>query len=595
MDLYVNRRTGQTGGSNSDRTGAGDPQRLRHQMYAPLMASLFESTAVGLMLLDEAGAVLTMNGAALNDFGYDRADLVGVEIGMLAPGLSPNGFAAVLERRRRVAGEEHVRVEFDVEAVRRDGSTFLAQLGVSQFAHGDELYYLCSCQDTTQRREHRSLVGRLARHDRPTGCLNRFGVEDHLDEVIETTPQSRLAVVYLDLNGLLGMSESHSKRLKESLVLQAVTRLRGVLAEQDKLARVGRTELVAVIALGEGAPSATTRAHELARCLQEPLEAESWRVPVRSSIGISLYPDHARTPEGLIECAETAMRHAKRMESPQPQWYTFEDERREEDRYQRLEQIRDAVERDELALHYQPQFDLSTLQMTGMEALLRWQHPEHGLLAPGQFLPLLVASGLMPTVSRWVLREAVAMNTRLAAARILPVPVPVAVNMGARAFEDPGFVDFVHEVLAEHHMPAERLEVEITETTAVTDPEQVGVNARALRALGVGVGIDDFGTGFSSLQRLRLANFSTLKIDRTFVSLLPGGARDQSLITGLLDLAGGLNMHTIAEGIETRGQLESLRVLGCRSGQGFWYARPMPEGDLCAWIRARSEGGVDVT
>jgi EAL domain-containing protein (putative c-di-GMP-specific phosphodiesterase class I) len=249
---------------------------------------------------------------------------------------------------------------------------------------------------------------------------------------------------------------------------------------------------------------------------------------------------------------------------------------------EQLERIRAAVEGHELTLHLQPEFDLETLQTTGLEALLRWQHPDVGIIPPGEFLPLVVECGLMPTVSRWVLREAIALNTRLIAAGILDVPV--AVNIGPEIFEDGCFVDLVRQVLEDHDMAADRLEIEITEATAITDPAQVAANACALRALGVGVAIDDFGTGFSSPRRLRLANFSKLKIDRTFVSVLPGTARDRSVIVGLLELADGLDMHVVAEGIETEEQLRTLRMLGCRYGQGFWYGRPMAEDALRAWV-----------
>jgi EAL domain-containing protein (putative c-di-GMP-specific phosphodiesterase class I) len=276
------------------------------------------------------------------------------------------------------------------------------------------------------------------------------------------------------------------------------------------------------------------------------------------------------------------MRRAKRSETQSAQLYSVEDQRRDEARDEYLERVRIAAERGEFTLYYQPQFDLATLRTTGLEALLRWQHPDEGLISPGEFLSLVVECGLMPTVSRWVLREAVAFNKQLAEEGILDVPV--AVNIGPEIFEDRGFADLVAQVLDDHGAAADRLEIEITEATAITDPAQVAVNARALRSLGVGIAIDDFGTGFSSLKRLRLADFSKLKIDRTFVSLLPGDGRDQAVIAGLLDLAGGLDMQVVAEGIETEEQLRTLRTLGCRYGQGFWYGRPMAEDVLRAWI-----------
>ncbi|HVX55241.1 putative bifunctional diguanylate cyclase/phosphodiesterase [Nocardioides sp.] len=547
-----------------------------------LMAGIFDAVDDdGLILLDEAGHLVAANPAALRDLRYAAADLIGRHVSLILPGLFPDDPAALLDGRGR-AGADDPRGRLDVEAVRSDGSTFPVRVGLARLVRDEGSYYLCTCHDTTKHREDRSLRTYLARHDRATGCLNRFGVEDHLEQLIESRPESPLAVVYLDLNGLMTASDSYPSGVAAGLVTQAVTRLRGALREQDRLARVGRHEFVAVVMLDDDAPSVGLAAQRLSACLQAPLEAAAWRVPVRASIGLSLYPEHARTPDRLIDRAEAAMRRAKRSETQSAQLYSVEDQRRDEARDEYLERVRIAAERGEFTLYYQPQFDLATLRTTGLEALLRWQHPDEGLISPGEFLSLVVECGLMPMVSRWVLREAVAFNTQLAAEGLLDVPV--AVNIGPEIFEDRGFVDLVTDVLDNHGMAADRLEIEMTEATAITDPAQVAANARALRSLGVGVAIDDFGTGFSSLNRLRLAEFSKLKIDRTFVSLLPGDARDQAVIAGLLDLAGGLDMQVVAEGIETEEQLRALRMLGCRYGQGFWYGRPMAEDVLRAWI-----------
>jgi len=545
-----------------------------------LMADAFEAVDDGLIVLDDGGRVIAANAAALRDFGYAAEDLVGRHAGLVLPAPADDDYIAFLERHRRLGSDDLFGT--DVEAVRSDGSRYPVHLVVVQFVRDDEIYYVCTCQNTTQRREYRSLRTYLARHDRATGCLNRFGVEDLIDQLIESRPESPLAVVYLDLNGLMTASDSYPSGVAAGLVAQAVTRLRGALREQDRLARVGRHEFVAVVVLDAAAPSVGLVAQRLSACLQAPLEAAAWRVPVRASVGLSLYPEHARTPYRLIDRAEAAMRHAKRSATQQAQLYSVEDQRRDEARDEYLERVRLAAERHEFTLYYQPQFELTTLRTTGLEALLRWHRPEEGVLSPGEFLSLVAECGLMPTVSRWVLHEAVACNAQLAAEGLLDVPV--AVNIGPEIFEDRDFVDLVTQVLADHGMAPDRLEIEITEATAITDPAQVAANARALRALGVGVAIDDFGTGFSSLRRLRLADFSKLKIDRTFVSLLPGDTRDQGVITGLLDLASGLDMDVVAEGIETEEQLRTLRRLGCRQGQGYWHGRPMAEDVLRAWI-----------
>jgi len=213
---------------------------------------------------------------------------------------------------------------------------------------------------------------------------------------------------------------------------------------------------------------------------------------------------------------------------------------------------------------------------------VRWHHPERGLVPPGQFLPALIDSGLMPSLGRWVLCEAAAANARLIAAGLLDVPM--AVNICPQLFGAPGFVELVTRVLSTHDLDPDRLELEIIETTAIDDSVQVAANVRDLRALGVGIAMDDFGTGFSSLAQLRAASFSKLKIDQTFVGLLPGEVSDQAIVTAILDLADGLGMQAIAEGVETKEQWSLLRRQGCRFGQGYWYGRPMGEEQLRSWV-----------
>lgn len=547
-----------------------------------LIAGGFESAHDNMMILDGTGNIVAANAAALDDLGFLAGDLVGRHVSSVLPGLGGDDVARSAERQRRLGTDHPIGADRDLEAVRSDGSTYPVRLGLVEFRHDGAIYYVCTCRDATHPREHRSLTAHLARHDRATGCLNRFGVEEYLDRAIEAMPDRALAVVYLELDGLRSASDSYPSGVGQALATQAVTRLRGALGEHDTLARVCRHEFVAVVALDATRPSVGLVAHRLKTSMAAPLEAAAWRVPARASIGVSLYPEHARTPDKLIDRAETAMRRAKRSATLEPQLYSLEVQRGREARDEHLERIRAAAERDEFTLYFQPQFDLATLRTTGLEALLRWQHPDQGIISPGEFLSLLAECGLMPTVSRWVLREAAAMNAQLAAEGILDVPV--AVNIAPEVFEARDFVDVVSQALDESGMPADRLEIEITEATAITDPGQVAANVRALRSLGVGIAIDDFGTGLSSLKRLRLADFSKLKINRTFVSLLPGDARDETVIGGLLDLAGGLDMQVVAEGIETEEQLRILRRLGYRYGQGYWYGRPMPEDALRVWI-----------
>lgn len=578
-------RKGRTGvGAALRRSTSGSGERPGESVDPWLISSAFETMGYGLIVIDEHGIICSANAMARRNFGYESASLVGTEISIVLPGISYDDFGRFLERHRRTGADQAgIGAGFEIDGVRRDGSTFAAHVDLREFSHGRSTYYLCACRDATGERDHSNLLAHLSRHDRATGCLNLFGLEDYLDQAIEWSPDQQLALVYVDFDGLSGVSDSYPRAADALLVAQAAGHLRAALREQDRLARLGRSEFVAVIPRDQVDPDVRAVARLLEESLKLPLEAAVWSVPARARIGVSLYPEHGSTPETLVERAKAAMQRGRRAETSQAQIYSREDQGYDEEQLEFYRRLQAALDRDEFTLHYQPQFDLTTLETTGLEALIRWKHPDGGLIPPQEFLPLLAACGLMPAVTRWVLREAIAANVGLIRDGI--IDVPVGVNVSPEDFEDPGFVDLISDVLAEHGLPPNRLEVEVTEATAIIDPSQVAANAQALHDLGVGVAIDDFGTGFSSLKRLRLTRFSKLKIDRAFVAALPGDGNDQAVITALLDLADGLTMDAVAEGIESKVQLVNLRRLGCRFGQGFWYAKPLSEEELRSWVR----------
>lgn len=247
-----------------------------------------------------------------------------------------------------------------------------------------------------------------------------------------------------------------------------------------------------------------------------------------------------------------------------------------------------AVSRRELELHYQPQFDMHTLGVSGMEALLRWRDGERGLVAPGQFIALAIEHGLMSDIGRWVIRQACEDARHLAERGILDVGV--AVNVCASLFGEADFFDFVYGTLTQTGQSADRLELEITEDEEMKNLLCVQANARRLNEAGVRLAMDDFGVGHSSLARLKSLHFSKLKIDRSFVLRLPGSRRDEAIVRAVLTLADDLGMQAIAEGVENESQLNCLRALGCSHGQGFWFARPMPLARLVEWLGQRSDG-----
>ncbi|WP_167359726.1 sensor domain-containing protein [Phytopseudomonas flavescens] len=259
---------------------------------------------------------------------------------------------------------------------------------------------------------------------------------------------------------------------------------------------------------------------------------------------------------------------------------------------QLVTRLSQAVTRRELELHYQPQFALHSLEVSGMEALLRWRDGARGLVAPGQFIGLAIEHELMPEIGRWVIRKACEDARYLAECGLLDVGV--AVNVCASLFGEADFFDFVHGTLAQTGLTADRLELEITEDEAMKSPQCIQAHARHLREAGVRLAMDDFGVGYSSLGRLRSLHFSKLKIDRSFVLRLPCSRHDEAIIRAVLSLADDLGMQVIAEGVENQRQLDCLRALGCSHGQGFWFARPMPLARLIEWLQQRRDGNETI-
>ena len=253
--------------------------------------------------------------------------------------------------------------------------------------------------------------------------------------------------------------------------------------------------------------------------------------------------------------------------------------------YRLLSCLRKAILLDQFELHYQLQFDMQTLQPCGMEALLRWRDGSNGLVAPDQFIPVAQEYGLMPSIGRWVIRRACRDNLALIESGLLDVAV--AVNICAPLFSDPGFVTLVRQTLRDSGLPVDRLELEITEDVAMNASVHVLQTSAELHEAGIRLAMDDFGVGFSSLGRLKQLRFDKLKIDRSFVSGLPGNPSDQAIVQAILGIAQGLGMRTVAEGVETEAQLALLREGGCSQGQGFWFARPMPLEELTEWLRGR--------
>jgi EAL domain-containing protein (putative c-di-GMP-specific phosphodiesterase class I) len=357
------------------------------------------------------------------------------------------------------------------------------------------------------------------------------------------------------------------------------------LREQDTVARVGGDEFVLLLP-DTDADGAAHLGQKLVALLQVPFHIEEHELLIGSSTGIALYPDDGDNFEALCKSADAAMYRAKQDGGNAFHFYTDEIQARSERLLSIENALRHALERGEMQVYYQPQTSLCGRRIVGAEALLRWRHPTLGIVPPDEFIPIAESSGLINTIGEWVLRTTVRQIRAWRDAQA--PPLVVAVNVSAAQFRQRDLLDVVCRILDEAGVPPQCLELELTENAALKDPEGAIAIMDKLNARGIRMSIDDFGTGYSSLSYLKRFKAYRLKIDKSFVRDILENAEDQAIVTAIISMANSLGMHTIAEGVETAGQMELLREKGCDELQGYWLSQPLPVDQFTAFMEAAS-------
>jgi diguanylate cyclase (GGDEF)-like protein/PAS domain S-box-containing protein len=447
-------------------------------------------------------------------------------------------------------------------------------------------YFATISRDDTERKRVEEALQHLALYDPLTDLPNRTLLEDRLRQAILSATRNHhsFALVMMDVDRFKDINDTLGHHTGDALLKQIGQRLRDVLRASDTVARLGGDEFAAILPTAGDAQSGTIAARKLLAVFDQPFQIAGNSLEARASIGIVLHPDHGNDADTLLRHADIAMYLAKRtgighaLYTPEQDPYTPGP-----GRLLLVSELRRAIEHDELVLHYQPKVSYKQQEVVCVEALVRWQHPQYGLIPPDEFIPLAEQTGLITPLSRWVLDTALRQVRDWQAQGLL---LPVAVNLSMLDLHDPELASTIVELTERWGVKPNRLRAEITESAVMVHPIRTLEVLRTLRDLGVQLAIDDFGTGYSSLVYLQRLPVHLLKIDRSFVRDMARNEHDSVIVRSTIDLGHNLGLQVIAEGVEDEPTWRLLHQLGCDEGQGYYLTRPLPGDDLLRWVRA---------
>ncbi|HEX2038101.1 MAG TPA: EAL domain-containing protein [Acidimicrobiales bacterium] len=539
-------------------------------------------------VVDDHNIIRYQSPAVTRVFGYSPTEHLGVDLReLLHPEDRRRVFGLILAAQQE--GRESELVECRVRHA--DGSWRHAETAVSSMLHDPDVRgVILNTRDISERKALEEALAHQAFHDSLTKLANRALLKDRIDHALARAARRgrELAVMLLDLDGFKAVNDSLGHDAGDELLVAVAGRLLECVRPTDTAARLGGDEFAVLIEDLASPGDYTVVAGRVLESLQAPFHVKGKDIFVRGSIGIAMCGDGENTADALLRNADVAMYMAKaegknRFELFNPSMHSAMLERLDIEA-----DLRRAVERREFVLHYQPTVVLQTGRIAGVEALVRWDHPERGLVPPIEFISIAEETGLIVPLGEWVLREACAQTRRWHLEHPKEPPLKVSVNLSARQLQQEGLVRMVQDVLAETGLDPSTLTLEITESAVMNDHVTTIVRLNQLKALGVRIAVDDFGTGYSSLSYLRRFPIDVLKIDRTFVDGVADGPQKRALLRTIVDLGRTLNLETVAEGIELPEELQQLRSLDCELGQGYYFARPL-DADGVEELLARGE------
>ncbi len=557
---------------------------------------LFENSPLAVIIYDTKDwHILAVNVACSRILGYASAELVGQSVGFAVEHDQREALHSLA--RNLTANSNETAFTGRLHFHHSDGHILEAEGIVQRIDYPSYCAQILMLQDVTARRqaeenlqlaakEHQRQLEKTAYYDALTGLPNRTQLAERMRQGIEQAQRTAcwMAVCYLDLDAFKTVNETFGQEVGDQLLVKVGECLRARLCGGDTVARTGGDEFTLLLMGAKSIEELERFIHDLQANLSEPFCLDAATVTLSACIGITIYPQDNADPDTLLRHADQAMVLAKQSGRGRCKHFDLEDNRRARARQDTIKRMRTALAQREFVLYYQPKVNLKQSTVIGAEALIRWQHPERGLLPPGMFLPEIEGDELMIELGDWVIDEALSQMARW---RAEGLDLTVSVNVAAQQLAQENFIDRLRELLHIHPTTAAgRLELEVLETSKLDDIGKVEQIIVACRQLGVGFSLDDFGTGYSSLTYLRRLSADTLKIDQSFIRDMMEDPGDLAIVSGVIGLAAAFQRKVIAEGVETVAHGKLLLSLGCFLVQGYGIARPMPAHDLPAWTKS---------
>ena len=562
-------------------------QRRKSEDSIRLAAKVFEHALEGIMITTLDGSIIEVNDAFTTITGYSRDEVIGKNPRLLKSGRHSQEyyqqFWSQLTQQGSWIGENWNR--------RKNGEIYAQtqKISTARDAQGRPLQYVCLFSDITAAKNHEQDLERIARYDSLTKLPNRALLGERLEQALVQTRRrgQHLAVVFIDLDGFKAVNDTHGHEAGDHLLITLAERMKGALRDGDILARLGGDEFVAVLLDLADVDASAPMLNRLLDAAARPCQFGQARLQVSASLGVTFYPqtqDQAQElePDQLLRQADQAMYQAKQAGKNRFHVFDAEQDRDVRARHESMQSIERALSEEEFVLQYQPKVNLRTGEVIGVEALIRWRHPQKGLVPPADFLPMIEDHPLAVKLGQWVIESALA---EMESWREVGLDMTVSVNIGRRHLMQAGFVDQLREALAAHPgLQTNCLELELLETSAINDLDHVSHIIRECRSIGVECAIDDFGSGYSSLTGLKKLPVKYLKIEQNFIRDMLDSSDSLLILIGVLKLASAFELKVIAEGVETTQHCSMLLELGCELAQGYGIARPMPAGDLPGWV-----------